>query len=378
MFNCNFNKTYNDYYQYFSNEGYLIFLSLILIIVTPLDYILYIRWLDGMINYKWFASSFIFPFFGIIFFYLGVIFKNILSKPVKKCRQKPLAVMGVMDGIRSLLQSFSAPYLSIIVMTILDKLSLPILMGFSYCMLNRRYYKSHYLGVFLTVYAVMVSYIPSFSDGKFNEGWATFIFIVSILPGVLSFVFKEKMLDDQEVDIWWMNLWISVWQFLFGLLMFPIMLIPLSGSDLTIKASDVGNYFNDAFKCQFAGINSRPNDECDKNLMYLIIYNVISTFINILMFMMIKEGSATYYMIINTVKLPIQAWLGSFKNIAGTNYSPININNLFSFVLLAVSTVVYNNKKEIVYKRISSTDSEVELRTSDDKDESDVDYHNLN
>ena len=262
-------------------------------------------------------------------------------------------------------------------MTILDKLSLPILMGFSYCMLNRRYYNSHYLGVFLTVYAVMVSYIPSFSDGKFNEGWATFIFIISILPGVLSFVFKEKMLDDQEVDIWWMNLWISVWQFLFGILMFPIMLLPLSGSDLTIKASDVGSYFNDAFKCQFAGINSRPNDQCENNLLYLIIYNVISTFINILMFMMIKEGSATYYMIINTVKLPIQAWLGSFKSIAGSNYSPININNLFSFVLLAVSTVVYNNKKEIAYQRVTSTDSELELRTSVDKDDSDTDYEHF-
>ena len=45
-------------------------------------------------------------------------------------------------------------------------------------------------------------------------------------------------------------------------------------------------------------------------------------------------------MIINTVKLPIQAWLGSFKSIAGTNYAPININNLFSFVLSAVSTAV--------------------------------------
>ena len=227
-------KKYHDFYNYFSNEGYLVFLSLILIVVTPLDYILYIRWLDGMINYKWFASSFIFPLFGIIFFYLGVLFKNMLSKTIKTCEQKPLVIMGIMDGVRSLLQSFSAPYLSIIVMTILDKLSLPILMGFSYCMLNRRYYKSHYLGVFLTVYAVMVSYIPSFSDGKFNEGWATFIFIISILPGVLSFVFKEKMLDDQEVDIWWMNLWISVWQSLFGILMFPIMLLDLSGSDLTI------------------------------------------------------------------------------------------------------------------------------------------------
>ena len=29
--------------HYFANEGYLIFLSLILIVVTPLDYILYIK-----------------------------------------------------------------------------------------------------------------------------------------------------------------------------------------------------------------------------------------------------------------------------------------------------------------------------------------------
>ena len=45
-------------------------------------------------------------------------------------------------------------------------------------------------------------------------------------------------------------------------------------------------------------------------------------------------------MIINTVKLPIQAWLGSYKAIAGSNYAPSNINNLFSFVLLGVSAAV--------------------------------------
>ena len=336
--------------HYFANEGYLIFLSLILIVVTPLDYILYIRWLDGMINYKWFASSFIFPIFGIIFFYAGVLFKKLTNRPIQKCNQKPLALIGTMDGTRSLLQSFSAPYLSIIVMTILDKLSLPLLMGFSYFMLKRRYYKCHYLGVFLTVYAVMVSYIPSFSDGKFNEGWATFIFLISILPGVLSFVFKEQMLDDRNVDIWWMNFWISIWQFGLGLLLFPIMLIPLASSDITINVDDVGSYFKDAFKCQFSGINSRPDDNCSNNLSFLIIYNVVSTFINILMFLMIKEGSSTYYMIINTVKLPIQAWLGSFKSIAGTNYAPININNLFSFVLLAVSTIVYNIKERYQFR----------------------------
>ena len=81
-------KKYEDYYNYFSNDGYLIFLSLILIVVTPLDYILYIRWLDGMINYKWFASSFIFP---LLDYFLSGLFK-ILSKTIKTCEQKPLVI----------------------------------------------------------------------------------------------------------------------------------------------------------------------------------------------------------------------------------------------------------------------------------------------
>ena len=370
-----YSSHFTELIRYFKNEGYLIFLSLILVVVTPIDYILYIRWLDGMQNYKWFASSFVFPLFGIIFFYLGVLYLNIRGYSINTCQQKPLVIMGIMDGIRSLLQSFSAPYLSIIVMTILDKLSLPLLLLFSYCFLQRRYYKCHYLGVFLTIYGVMVSYIPSFSNGKFNEGWATFIFIIGILPGVLSYIFKEKMLDNQQINIWWMNLWISIWQFLFGLLMFPIMLIPISGSDITIKVNDIGNYFNDAFKCQFANINVRKDDQCDNNLFNLVVYNTISTFINILMFMMIKEGSSTYYMIINTLKLPIQAWLGSFRSIAGRNYAAININNLFSFVLLGVATLVYNDKPEIKYERITSSESELTDRNSTDDDDLTISTH---
>ena len=57
--------------KYFREEGQLIFLSLILLFITPLDYILYVRWIDGMSNYNWYASSFIFPLFGILFFYIG-------------------------------------------------------------------------------------------------------------------------------------------------------------------------------------------------------------------------------------------------------------------------------------------------------------------
>ena len=50
----------------------------------------------------------------------------------------------------------------------------------------------------------------------------------------------------------------------------PVMLIPISGSDITIKVNDIGSYFNDAFKCQFANINVRKDDQCDNNLFCLM------------------------------------------------------------------------------------------------------------
>ena len=76
-----------------------------------------------------------------------------------KIGQKPLICLGIMDSINSLLGSLSTPYLSIIVMTILDKLSLPLI-WIDNC-IKKKYKKNHYLGVFLTLYAVMVSFLPS-------------------------------------------------------------------------------------------------------------------------------------------------------------------------------------------------------------------------
>ena len=70
---------------------------------------------------------------------------------------------------------------------------------------------------------------------------------------------------------------------------------------------------------------------------------------------MIREGSSTYFVLINTLKIPIQAWLASIKFIAGRNYSPISINDLFSFVLLMVATIVYNDKKEISKKKYNNS-----------------------
>ena len=343
---------YNNYIKlktYVNNEGYLLFLSLLLVFITPLDYILYVRWIDGMSNYNWYASSFIFPLFGIFFFLMGtkyLEYKKYL-KDINKMEQKPLMYLGIMDGLNSLMGSFSTPYLSIVVMTILDKFSLPLILICSYIILKRKYRKNHYLGVFLTVYAIMVSFLPSFSNGQYNHLWATILFILSLIPAVLSYVFKEKFLDNRPINEWWMNLWISVWQFLFGFITFPLMLIPLKQpTGNNIPLNQIGNYFLNATVCQFAGINKTDGDDCVNNLLLMIIYQIVSTIINILMFKIIRHGSSTYFVLINSLKIPIQAWLASYKFLSGRNYSPISWNDFFSFILLVVAILVYNDKTE--------------------------------
>ena len=101
------------------------------------------------------------------------------------------------------------------------------------------------------------------------------------------------------------------------------MLIPLKApTGNNIPLDQIGSYFRNATQCQFAGINNKFDDDCVNNLLLMIFYQIVSTIINILMFKIIRKGSSTYFVLINSLKIPIQAWLASYKSLSGKNYSP--------------------------------------------------------
>ena len=139
------------------SNNMLYFYSLLLIILTPLDYVLYLSWIDSMHNYLWYSSSIIFPLFSIIFFSMGTLwyFKKNEINIENKIPQIELLKIGILDGISSQISSFSIPFLSMISITILDKLVLPLNMIGSYVYLNKLYFKNHYLSMFLTIYAIL-------------------------------------------------------------------------------------------------------------------------------------------------------------------------------------------------------------------------------
>ena len=354
--------------DWFSNNisfkfGKLTLYLILLLAFTSIDYLLNVRWINSMNNYTVISGSILFPLFGLIFFYIPTLYLHLINKldmtENNKVSRKDMIAIASFDGLNALLATIPIPYLSVVIMSIVDKVNLPLVALSSFIFLGRRYYPSHYLGIFLTLYGILVSFIPNFMehDVSLHIGWM-FIYMSSIIPGTASYVYKEKRLKEVDVSVWWMNSWICFYQLLIGFLFLPITIL----SSHTLTFSNFPKHMSEAFKCQFAGINSNPGDECQDAFLWFMLFNFISTISNILMFLIIQEGSAVLFIIIRTLKTPITSYLASFPQLAGISASPVTVADWYAFVMLIVASLVYYYKDERdKYRRpITNTNTEIE------------------
>jgi hypothetical protein len=196
----------------------------------------------------------------------------------------------------------------------------------------------------------------------------------SIIPGTASYVYKEKRLKEVNVSVWWMNSWICLYQLLIGFLFLPITIL----SSHTLTFSNFPQHMSDAFKCQFAGINSNPGDDCQDALLWFMLFNFISTISNILMFLIIQEGSAVLFIIIRTLKTPITSYLASFPQLAGMSASPVTVADWYAFVMLIVASLVYyyNDEQDTHGHPISNNDDIIRPMLMQEDDEDDLENNN--
>ena len=324
------------------------------VFLIPVDSIAYIQWINALINYKWLASSILFPFisiisFGIVTFYFKI--KGKLQSNNIDITQKKLLYIGILDSISTILSTMSLPYISIIVTITLCKLSIPITMLLSYLFLDKRYLWNHYVSLCVILIGVLLTIIPYIKNNIDNQNnpFALFFYIVSIFPTVISDIYKEKILKKKlETNLYWMNTYISIWQLFIGICTTPIMMFYLTyGYSYPIDFID---YIKNGLKCQFA---LSSNSICNKSLFWLFIYQFISTTTNILAFTIIKYGSAMILLILTNIKLPLTYIFGylliNYNIINSTSIKEIELsaNNLISMILLVIGAFLYNYKPEL-------------------------------
>lgn len=370
---------------------------LMYLIITPVDAILYMQWINTMSEYTWMAGAVIYPLFGLFFFAIPTMImqnKKYILDRMKSSRYIPaiisdkfniycneitqeqleypkiqLAQIGSMDSMGSILGALSTPFISIMLNVIVGKLTLPMTMFTSYIFLGKRYKKYHYLGVTTTMFGILVAAIPKLYLHNTNtEPIWLLLFICSLIPGVASYIIKEIYLTQyKDADSWYMNTIISIYQVGIGICSLALLKLPIP----TLYVADMGKYVGDSLRCQFYS--------CKYSLLYLLTFQVFGTIANILMFKIIRKGSSVTFIMINTIKTPITALMGFFliyfRVITYTQEQKFVITwlDIISLILIIIGAVQYTSAKEKInddivqddkYKLLESIEQDVD---SDDE-----------
>lgn len=340
------------------------------LIITPIDAILYMQWINTMSEYTWMAGAVIYPLFGLLFFaiptvimqnkkyildkmkssqYVPVVVANKFDMYVDEITQEQmeypkfqLAQIGSMDSMGSILGALATPFISIMLNVIIGKLTLPMTMFASYFFLNKKYKKYHYLGVITTMFGILVSAIPKLYLHNTNtEPIWLLLFVCSLAPGVVSYIIKEIYLTQyKNADSWYMNTIISIYQVCIGICSLALLKLPIP----TLHVADMGKYIGDSLQCQFYS--------CKYSLLYLLMFQVFGTVANILMFKIIRKGSAVTFIMINTIKTPITALMGFFliyfRVITYTAEQKFVITwlDIISLILIIIGAIQYTSVKE--------------------------------
>jgi hypothetical protein len=319
--------------------------SSIYIISSTLSAIIGIRWINSMQNYVMYASGLIFPLSGLLCYSLPLMYYKYKGQITHRntsdlVSTKDLVLMASFDTIGSLLTSYPISHLSIPIMNITERLTIIGIMGGSYIFLKRRYRANHYLGVFLTIYGVCLYIIPNKNDLTIN-GWLG-MFMSASIPGIMSYLYKERALKKGSPDIWWLNTMICIYQLIIGIFLLPLSLLikKLTFSDF-IKQIKYGTI------CQFTGNNVLVGDDCQYALLLFIIFSILDTIVNIVMLAIIRDSSSIILLVTSAVKTPLIVIFGSISFLAGSKTKTITVIEWFSLIILLIGSIVYNWANEI-------------------------------
>ena len=203
----------------------------------------------------------------IVWFKLA--FTNDITPAMTSFPKYKFALMGLLDTLFNLLSTFPVAKLGGSLTNVLSQAVLPINMVFAYIFLRTRFGNNHYLGAFLVIYGIMIKLMPqlfgsSDSSGGSNDDGAgtvfyTFLLIFSqafsaasnvcksgakryktliakatrnsrrdcsyapidaLAPPRARKTDKETALKGANIDEWYMNVWVSVFQLGWGILCF--------------------------------------------------------------------------------------------------------------------------------------------------------------
>ena len=168
----------------------------------------------------------------IVHYTEGIITKEQINIPKYK-----FFVMGAFDSLANIMAVFAVNYIpSAGLIVLVQQSAIPISMAISRVLLQARYSYAQYAGALIVCLGIVIVLIPTLtSNDKASSGpndilWLTML-VLSCVPMCLSSVYKEKALGEVDIDVVYLNGWVSVFQ---SLVAIPLSIPSAYASGMTI------------------------------------------------------------------------------------------------------------------------------------------------
>lgn len=305
-----------------------------------------------MHNYPYFLSLFVtFLYVPLSFAYIWpmMIWGKEITAEQRAIPWYKFAVMGVLDGIAGVLQTFAVNYIpSGSLLILLTQSAIPISMLISKLILKAKYGIHHYSGAAVVLAGLIVVLLPNFIEPEANTSdesnlvitiWCG-VMIFSCVPMTLSSVYKEKALGEVEIDVIYMNGWIAVYQSITSV----ALAIPSAyASGLTI--SELPKNLLDGAKCYVGtdsilhATSSVPADQCHSAPLFVTSYLLFNVVYNVLIIMILKYGSSNILWLAMTLMVPFGNLAFALHFVPG--HQPLTVWNDVGLVLIMGGLIVY-------------------------------------
>ncbi|OQR86037.1 Drug/Metabolite Transporter (DMT) Superfamily [Achlya hypogyna] len=243
--------------------------------------------LDRMESYRYFLmqmSTFLYipPMFCIVGY--KATQSDFIDEEVTEFPKSKFFVMGMLDLLQSMLLYLAGGKTPATLTVVFMQASIPMTMLLAQLFLNEEYSKYQVIGASIMSAGLLVGLVPVFSmvlSDVFEEqemAWNSFCYLLAAIPGALSVLYKERALATQPMDVYYLNAWVAVYQFIGGLLLAPLAFdIPVPfpllnmGPILLFQALHLDQRIS-GLECLVNGVSEIRTDKCHLGLGILVVF----------------------------------------------------------------------------------------------------------
>lgn len=306
-----------------------------------------------------------FVFLPVCFAYIvPAVRSGLIPKKQTDLPKLNFLIMGGLDGVAGVLQTFAATYLDGPLLILLGQAAIPVSMVISKYLLRAKYTGFQYLGAVIVVGGIMTVLAPTLT-GQGSILWACMM-IASTIPMALSSVYKERALGETELDPIYLNGWIALFQFAFCLA-FAAPAAYASSPPVTIDQLPRNLY--EGMLC-YVGINSQtcapgssPDcqpDDCARAPVFVNTYLLFNQCYNLLIILIIKYGSANLLYLALTLMVPLGNCAFTLDFVPG--HKPLQSTDILGLVIICVGLLCYRFASNILrYLRRGHTDDAIHI-----------------